>query len=216
VDVDADACLENERYCPSSPYAASKASADHLIRSWSKTYDLPYIITHCCNNYGAYQFPEKLIPMTIISALQGMEIPVYGNGMQKREWLYVQDHIDALIKLIDNDKINTSYNIGSSEELLNIDVVKIICSHLDNLECPKPKKISSFKELIIFVEDRPGHDKRYALNSKKIINDINWTPKEKFQSGIIKTIDWYIDNRSWWDKILKNNYELERKGLGSI
>ncbi len=216
LDFKEDACSENVKYCPSSPYAASKASADHLIRSWGKTYEIPYIITHCSNNYGPYQFPEKLIPHTIISALQGAKIPVYGDGMQKREWLYVQDHVNALIKLIGNENINTSYNIGSSEEQLNIDVVKCICTHLDNLVDLKPKKMSSFKGLITFVEDRPGHDKRYALDSKKIIADTGWTPKEKFHSGILKTIEWYIDNQDWWTKILREDYKLERQGLGSV
>ena len=216
LDINAIPCSENGLYQPSSPYAASKASSDHLVRSWGKTYNIPFIITHCSNNYGPYQFPEKLIPHTIINAIKGKKIPIYGDGMQKREWLYVKDHVDALIKLVKNPEINTSYNIGSSEEMHNIDLVKIICTHLDNLAQPKQKNISSFKELITFVKDRPGHDKRYALDSKKILCDVGWAPKERFQSGILKTIEWYLSNKKWWEKILQNDYKLERKGLGNV
>jgi dTDP-glucose 4,6-dehydratase len=216
IDSDDSATSEDAPYKPSSPYAASKASADHLVRSWSRTFDIPFIITHCSNNYGPYQFPEKLIPHTIINALKGNKIPIYGDGMQQREWLYVGDHAEALIKLIYNGQVNTSYNIGSSEEMHNLDVVKTICVHLDNLDYPKPKNISSFKRLITFVEDRPGHDKRYSINSEKIFRDVGWAPKEDFQSGILKTIEWYISNKEWWEAMLQNGYLQERKGLGNV
>ncbi len=183
---------ELSSYNPSSPYSASKASSDHLINAWSRTYGIKTIITNCSNNYGPYQHTEKLIPLIITSALQGKKLPVYGNGNQIRDWLYVCDHASALIDVVLNGKAGESYNIGGNNEIRNIQVVKMICSKLNKLT-PRSYK---FEELIEFVDDRPGHDRRYAIDSSKIKNELNWKPKETFETGIVKTIEWYIKNNS--------------------
>ena len=203
---------ENSSYCPSSPYAASKASSDHIVRAWHRTYKLPIIISNCSNNYGPYQFPEKFIPHTILNALNGRSIPIYGNGLQIRDWLYVEDHARALLEVLFKGKNGETYNIGGNNEKKNIDVAFKICEILDNLVKKKPSNIKKFQELIVFVNDRPGHDSRYAINSSKINNQLNWFPKETFDSGILKTVTWYLDNREWWNKILSGEYKLERIG----
>jgi len=195
-------------YNPSSPYSASKASADHLVRSWHRTYKLPIIITNCSNNYGPYQFPEKLIPLTIINALNGREIPIYGDGMQVRDWLYVEDHARALLKVLFESKIGETYNIGGHNEIKNIDVVKSICILLEELLPIKPEGIKFYKDLIEFVDDRPGHDERYAIDSTKINNELGWRPVETFESGLKKTVKWYLNNRDWWENILQNKHKL--------
>jgi dTDP-glucose 4,6-dehydratase len=181
---------ENSSYRPSSPYAASKASSDHIVRAWHRTYKLPIIISNCSNNYGPYQFPEKFIPHTILNALNGRSIPIYGNGLQIRDWLYVEDHARALLEVLFKGKNGETYNIGGNNEKKNIDVAFKICEILDNLVKKKPSNIKKFQELIVFVNDRPGHDSRYAINSSKINNQLNWFPKETFDSGILKTVTW--------------------------
>ena len=200
---------EKSKYDPSSPYSASKASSDHLVKAWQRTYNLPTIVTSCSNNYGPYQFPEKLIPLTITNALNGMKIPVYGDGLQIRDWLYVEDHADALILVALKGKKGESYCIGGHNEIKNINVIKTICSFLDELRPSKLREISKYEELISYVEDRSGHDTRYAINAAKIEKDLKWKPKENFDSGIKKTIKWYIDNQKWCKRVLnKNNLEL--------
>ncbi len=202
---------ENFRYDPSSPYSASKASADHLVRSWYKTYKLPIIISNCSNNYGPYQFPEKLIPLIILNALDKKKLPVYGNGQQIRDWLYVNDHAEALFKIIVKGKVGETYNIGGNNEIKNIDVVKTICKKLDTI---KPfSKNKSYVNLIEYVEDRPGHDNRYAIDTKKIKNTLNWKPRESFETGIEKTINWYLEKYKSNNDYAKKKYNRKRLGL---
>ena len=183
---------ENSIYAPNSPYSASKASADHLVRAWYKTYGLPTLITHSSNNYGPYQYPEKLIPRTILNALSGKPINVYGNGEQIRDWLFIQDHIDALMLIITKGKIGEIYNVGGDNELKNIFVVKKICDILDTLKPEKPNGINHYSELITFVQDRLGHDIRYAIDNSKIKKELGWFPKQNFEVGLQKTIHWYL------------------------
>lgn len=197
---------ENTPYSPSSPYSASKAASDHFVRAWGRTFKLPFIITNCSNNYGPYQFPEKLIPRIILNALQGKNLPIYGDGSQIRDWLYVDDHVNALIKVATNGKIGETYNIGGNNEKTNLEVVKCICNILDKKIIDKPNQIESFRELITFVEDRPGHDIRYAIDASKIFNEIGWTPSETFETGLNKTVEWYLDNTSWSENILSKEY----------
>lgn len=206
LGMTSDLFNESTSYDPSSPYSASKASSDHLVRAWGRTYGLPYVITNCSNNYGPYQFPEKLIPNTIIKALSGENIPVYGDGSQIRDWLYVGDHIEALLTVAMKSDNFESYTIGGHNELKNIDVVQTICKILDEVFEIKPNSISSFKNLISNVDDRPGHDLRYAIDATKIKNSLKWQPKETFNSGILKTVKWYIDNKDWWEKIKNNSH----------
>ena len=201
---------EDSSYRPNSPYSASKAASDHLVRSWGRTFNLPVIITNCSNNYGAYQFPEKLIPLMIINCLDWKQLPVYGNGENIRDWLFVKDHCTALEIIFSEGEIGETYNIGSSNEVKNIDIVKAICDTMDEL---KPSINGSYRQLISFVADRPGHDKRYAVDSTKLNNTLKWEPKESFSTGIKKTIDWYINNEKWWRKIQQNNYNQQRLGL---
>ena len=210
-DLD-DSGLFNEetRYDPSSPYSASKASSDHLVRAWYKTYGLPMIITNCSNNYGAYQYPEKLIPLIILNALEGMPLPVYGSGKQVRDWLYVEDHAKALRLSIENGKIGQTYNIGGHNEKTNIEVVNIICDLLDKL-LPLSQYIPH-RSLISHVSDRPGHDKRYAVDAKKIQENLNWLPDETFESGIEKTVKWYLENKKWCQNIKDKR---QRYGIGN-
>lgn len=189
-------------YNPSSPYSASKASADHLVRSWHRTYKLPIIITNCSNNYGPYQFPEKLIPLTIINALNGREIPIYGDGMQVRDWLYVEDHARALYEVVSKGKVGETYNIGSRSEKTNLEVVETICDLLNDLISQKSKTHSHYKSLIKFISDRPGHDLRYAVDPQKIESELDWRPKETFSSGMHKTVKWYLDNQKWYSRII--------------
>jgi dTDP-glucose 4,6-dehydratase len=205
---------EFTRYSPSSPYSASKASSDHLVRAWGRTYSLPYIITNCTNNYGEYQFPEKLIPLMILNAMKGKPLPVYGNGEQIRDWLHVKDHVRGLIKVIENGKIGETYCLGGDNEIQNIEVVRKICEILNEKLESKPNGIKNFQELITHVEDRPGHDLRYAMDITKAKNDLGWIPEETFDSGLKKTVEWYLENQSWCNSILDGSYRLNRLGLG--
>ena len=190
---------ESTAYKPSSPYSASKASSDHMVRAWMRTYGLPSIVTNCSNNYGPFQYPEKLIPLIIFNALNEKAIPVYGKGDQIRDWLYVDDHIKALMEVVTRGKIGETYNIGGHNEKRNIEVVETIC---DSLQVFFPNK-KSFRNLITYVEDRPGHDRRYAIDSSKIQHELGWKPAETFETGINKTIAWYLDNLSWYENIKK-------------
>jgi dTDP-glucose 4,6-dehydratase len=203
---------EKTRYDPSSPYSSSKASSDHLVKAWHRTYGLPIVISNCSNNYGPFQAIEKLIPLTISNALKGKAISVYGDGSQIRDWLYVDDHVKAIMKIFNSGKIGETFNVGGNQEKKNLDVVNIICSHLDLLINNKPKNIDSFNDLIKFVEDRPGHDYRYAINSNKLHSITGWRPEENFESGIKKTILWYIKNT----KIFEKNFNELTKRRGSI
>tara|TARA_A100001015_G_C14993106_1_gene714930 strand:- start:452 stop:1579 length:1128 start_codon:yes stop_codon:yes gene_type:complete len=217
-DLDGLDQLFNERtpYSPSSPYSASKASSDHLVRAWHRTYGMPIVLTNCSNNYGPNQFPEKLIPLTIINALGMKSIPIYGDGMQIRDWLYVDDHVRALYEVLTKGQIGETYNIGGHNEMTNIDVVRIICEVLDELvplECSLSEgSISSYADLITYVGDRPGHDKRYAIDASKIKEELHWTPAETFQSGIRKTVIWYIENSKWWRRVLSGEYKNFNSG----
>jgi len=204
---------EKTPYDPSSPYSASKASSDHLVRAWHRTYNLPILITNCSNNYGPCQFPEKLIPHVILNALEGKNLPIYGNGKQIRDWLYVDDHARALMIVALDGKVGETYNIGGSNEIQNIEVVKKICNILDGLISKKMNDITSFSGLITFVKDRPGHDVRYAINAKKIKKDLGWEPIENFESGILKTVKWYLNNPDWYENIQNGSYKLERLGV---
>ena len=203
--------LENTPYDPSSPYSASKASSDHLVRAWNKTFDLPVLITNCSNNYGPYQFPEKLIPLMIINAINNKPLPIYGKGNNVRDWLYVLDHCDAIYTVLESGEIGQTYNVGGNNEIKNIDVVEAICDVLDHL-IPRGNS-ERYKKLIHFVKDRPGHDFRYAVDASKLNLKLGWSPKESFESGLEKTIQWYINNKDWWTAILDNTYRQERLGV---
>ena len=198
-----DLFKETTPYAPSSPYSASKASSDHLVRSWGRTYDLPIIVTNCSNNYGPFHNPEKLIPNSILNAIHGNPITIYGKGDQIRDWLYVDDHAEALAKVITNSEVGETYNIGGNNEKTNIEVVQKICEILEELSPNKPNSIRNYSDLITFIDDRPGHDKRYAIDSSKIQNDLGWIPKESFESGLHKTIEWYLRNEVWWKPLFK-------------
>ena len=201
---------ETTPYDPHSPYSASKASSDHLARAWADTYGLPVLITNCSNNYGPFQFPEKLIPVVILKALRGEDIPVYGKGINIRDWLYVEDHADALYTVISEGKLGETYNIGGYNERKNIDIVELLCELLDELKPREDRK--SYREQITFVTDRPGHDLRYAIDATKIKRDLGWTPKQDHSSGFRKTVAWYLDNTAWTQQILDGSYKLERLG----
>ena len=203
---------EEFKYSPSSPYSASKASADHLVRSWFRTYKFPIIISNCSNNYGPYQFPEKLIPLIILNALEKKKLPVYGNGQQIRDWLYVDDHAEALFKIITKGKVGETYNIGGNNQIKNINVVKIICNILDKIK-PLNIKNKKYSDLIVYVKDRPGHDKRYAIDIKKIKKQLKWRPKESFETGIYKTLKWYMNKNNLDKNFGKKKYERKRLGL---
>ena len=200
---------EKSPYMPNSPYSASKASSDHLVRAWNKTFNLPTLITNCSNNYGSFQYPEKLIPLIIINAIKLKKLPIYGDGKQIRDWLHVNDHVSALIKIGQKGKVGERYNIGGNCQITNLEVVNKICHILDKSSVSK-SKINTFKELITFVEDRPGHDRRYAINFSKLTNDIGWTPKILFDQGLLDTVNWYVDNYKWWEKVISNKYILYR------
>ena len=210
-----DLFTEETPYAPSSPYSASKAGSDHLVRAWNRTYGLPVVVTNCSNNYGPYHFPEKLIPLTILNALAGKPLPVYGNGEQIRDWLYVEDHARALYKVATEGHSGETYNIGGHNERKNIDVVRTICAILDKVVAQKPGNISQFADLITFVKDRPGHDLRYAIDAAKIQRDLGWVPQETFESGIEKTVHWYLNNQTWWQRVLDGSYAGERLGLNN-
>ncbi|EPY4260142.1 dTDP-glucose 4,6-dehydratase [Klebsiella variicola] len=210
-----DLFTEETPYAPSSPYSASKAGSDHLVRAWNRTYGLPVVVTNCSNNYGPYHFPEKLIPLTILNALAGKPLPVYGNGEQIRDWLYVEDHARALYKVATEGKSGETYNIGGHNERKNIDVVRTICAILDKVVAQKPGNITHFADLITFVTDRPGHDLRYAIDAAKIQRDLGWVPQETFESGIEKTVHWYLKNQTWWQRVLDGSYAGERLGLNN-
>ncbi|MCG9767317.1 dTDP-glucose 4,6-dehydratase [Pseudoalteromonas piscicida] len=199
---------EKTAYAPSSPYSASKASSDHLVRAWLRTYGLPTIVTNCSNNYGPFHFPEKLIPLVILNALEGQSLPVYGKGDQIRDWLYVEDHAEALYTVVTEGRVGETYNIGGHNEKQNIDVVESICKLLDEL-VPKDSK---YAEQITFVNDRPGHDRRYAIDSTKMQIELNWTPKETFESGLRKTVQWYLANQKWCRNVQDGSYNRSRLG----
>jgi dTDP-glucose 4,6-dehydratase len=207
-----DLFREDTAYEPSSPYAASKAGSDHLVRAWGRTFKLPVLVTNCSNNYGPCQFPEKLIPHMILNALQGKPLPIYGDGKQVRDWLYVKDHARALYRVLEAGELGQTYNIGGWNEMQNIEVVKIICSLMDELVPDKPEGVSRFEDLITYVKDRPGHDVRYAIDASKIHRELGWKPAEDFASGIRKTVEWYLDNPRWWQRVLDGSYRLERIG----
>lgn len=208
-----DLFTETTSYAPSSPYSASKASSDHLVRAWHRTYGLPVIVTNCSNNYGPYHFPEKLIPLVILNALDAKPLPVYGNGQQIRDWLFVEDHARALYKVVTEGVVGETYNIGGHNEKQNIEVVKTICKILDEL---KPQANGqAYASLITFVKDRPGHDLRYAIDATKIQNELGWTPAETFETGIRKTVEWYLNNLDWCYRVQDGSYQRERLGVNS-
>jgi len=210
---------EKTSYEPSSPYSASKASSDHLVRAWNRTYGLPVIVTNCSNNYGPYHFPEKLVPHIILNALAGKSLPVYGDGSQIRDWLYVEDHARALYKVVKEGKVGETYNIGGHNEKKNIEVVETLCSILDELRpiannpaFANSSSMAHYKDLITFVVNRPGHDVRYAIDASKIERELGWVPEESFETGIRKTVEWYLNNENWWKRVLTGKYQLERIG----
>lgn len=204
---------EQTPYAPSSPYSASKASSDHLVRAWHRTFGLPIVITNCSNNYGSYQFPEKLIPLVILNALQGKPIPIYGNGQQIRDWLYVEDHTKALCCVALTGTVGQTYNIGGHNEIKNIEVVETICQILEELIPSSFKDIKNYAQLITYVDDRVGHDIRYAIDASKIADVLGWKPEETFKSGIHKTIQWYLDNEVWCTRVQDGSYQGQRLGL---
>jgi dTDP-glucose 4,6-dehydratase len=207
-----DLFSETTPYAPSSPYSASKAASDHLVRAWLRTYGLPVLITNCSNNYGPYHFPEKLIPLMILNALAGKPLPVYGNGQQVRDWLYVEDHARALLKVVSEGQVGETYNIGGHNEQKNLDVVHAICALLEELAPQKPAGIARYEELITYVQDRPGHDLRYAIDASKIERELGWVPEETFASGLRKTVQWYLDNLDWCRRVQDGSYQGQRLG----
>lgn len=198
---------ETTSYAPSSPYSASKASSDHLVRAWNRTYGLPVVITNCSNNYGPYHFPEKLIPLVILNALKGKALPIYGKGDQIRDWLYVEDHARALYKVVTEATVGETYNIGGHNEQKNIDVVKSICQLLEELAPNKPEGVTHYADLITYVKDRPGHDLRYAIDATKIKEDLGWVPEESFETGLRKTVEWYLNNQEWVENVQSGEYK---------
>jgi len=204
---------EDTAYDPSSPYSASKAASDHLVRAWHRTYGMPVLLTNCSNNYGPYQFPEKLIPLIILNALQGKPLPIYGKGDQVRDWLHVEDHARALYKVVQEGVVGQTYNIGGNNEKTNLEVVSTICDILDELVPEHPANITSYKELITHVADRPGHDLRYAIDASKIEKELNWSPDETFETGLRKTVNWYLKNSKWCERVQDGSYQGERLGL---
>jgi len=211
-----DLFTEDTPYAPSSPYSASKASSDHLVRAWNRTYKFPVVITNCSNNYGPFQFPEKLIPLVILNAISGKSLPIYGEGNQIRDWLYVEDHAKALVKVVLEGRDGETYNIGGHNEKTNLEVVKTLCTILDDLVPNHPNGISQYEELVTYVADRPGHDVRYAIDASKIDNTLGWAPQETFETGIRKTVEWYLGNVTWWKRVQNGSYQGERLGLKII
>ncbi|HLU78651.1 MAG TPA: dTDP-glucose 4,6-dehydratase [Burkholderiaceae bacterium] len=209
-----DLFVETTPYAPSSPYSASKASSDHLVRAWRRTYGLPTIVTNCSNNYGPYHFPEKLIPLVILNALEGKPLPIYGKGDQVRDWLFVEDHARALCLVLKEGVVGETYNIGGHNEKRNIEVVRSICALLEELHPQKPGGVARYEDLITFVADRPGHDLRYAIDASKIQRELGWTPQETFDSGLRKTVQWYLENQAWCRHVQDGSYQRERLGAG--
>ncbi len=207
-----DLFTETTPYAPSSPYSASKAASDHLVRAWQRTYGLPVLITNCSNNYGPYHFPEKLIPLVILNALAGKPLPVYGNGLQVRDWLYVEDHARALFEVVSKGEVGQTYNIGGHNEQTNIDVVRGICALLEELAPQRPAGLKHYADLITFVTDRPGHDQRYAIDASKIERELGWVPRETFATGLRKTVQWYLANLEWCQRVQDGSYQGERLG----
>jgi dTDP-glucose 4,6-dehydratase len=205
---------ETTAYSPSSPYSASKASSDHIVRAWHRTFGLPVLVTNCSNNYGPYHFPEKLIPLVTLNALEGKPLPVYGDGKQIRDWLFVEDHARALLTVVEKGKVGETYNIGGHNEKENIYVVRTICAILEELQPNKPNGITRYEDLITFVKDRPGHDLRYAIDAGKIERELGWKPQETFETGLRLTIKWYLDNSDWCRHVQDGSYRRERLGLG--
>ncbi len=212
TETDLPLFLETTAYAPSSPYSASKASSDHLVRAWHRTFGLPTIISNCSNNYGSYHFPEKLIPLVILNAIEGKPLPVYGKGHQIRDWLYVDDHARALVLVATQGEIAETYNIGGHNEKQNIEVVMAICELLEELAPDKPAGLKNYKDLISYVKDRAGHDARYAIDASKINRELGWKPQESFESGIRKTVQWYLANQSWCTRVQDGSYQRERLG----
>ncbi|MCY1281500.1 dTDP-glucose 4,6-dehydratase 2 [compost metagenome] len=210
-----DLFTETTPYAPSSPYSASKAASDHLVRAWHRTYGLPVLLTNCSNNYGPYHFPEKLIPLMILNALEGKPLPVYGNGQQIRDWLFVEDHARALLEVVTRGQVGETYNIGGHNEQKNLDVVRAICGLLEVLAPQKPAGVARFEDLITFVKDRPGHDVRYAIDAGKIERELGWTPEETFETGLRKTVQWYLDNLEWCRRVQNGSYQRERLGASA-
>ena len=210
-----DLFTETTPYAPSSPYSASKAASDHLVRAWQRTYGLPVLLTNCSNNYGPFHFPEKLIPLVILNALEGKPLPVYGDGLQVRDWLFVEDHARALLKVVTEGKVGETYNIGGHNEQKNIEVVRAICALLEELAPVKPAGLARYEDLITFVKDRPGHDQRYAIDASKIQRELGWVPQETFASGLRKTVQWYLDNLEWCRHVQDGSYQRERLGASA-
>ena len=202
---------EASPYRPNSPYAASKAASDHLVRAWYRTYGLPVVLSNCSNNYGPYQFPEKLIPLMILNALEGKPLPVYGRGENVRDWLFVEDHVRALMQIVERGRVGETYNVGGASERTNIDVVRAICRLMDDLA--PDAAVGPREGLISFVKDRPGHDLRYAIDAGRIRDELGWTPQESFEAGLEKTVRWYLENRRWWQRVREGGYRGERLGL---
>lgn len=209
-----DLFREETPYAPSSPYSASKAGSDHLVRAWGRTFGLPIVVTNCSNNYGPFHFPEKLIPLVILNALKWKPLPVYGEGTQVRDWLFVEDHARALVKVVTEGQVGETYNIGGHNEKRNIEVVRAVCRLLDELRPRTDDGIIKHEELITFVEDRPGHDVRYAIDASKIQRELGWVPQETFETGLRKTVEWYLANEDWWQSVLDGSYQGQRLGLG--
>ncbi|MBF4209647.1 dTDP-glucose 4,6-dehydratase [Pseudomonas donghuensis] len=211
-----DLFSETTPYAPSSPYSASKAASDHLVRAWQRTYGLPVLVTNCSNNYGPFHFPEKLIPLVILNALAGKPLPVYGNGLQVRDWLYVEDHARALLKVLSEGQVGETYNIGGHNEQKNIDVVQRICALLEELAPQHPQGVVHYADLITFVQDRPGHDQRYAIDASKIEHELGWVPEETFETGLRKTVQWYLENLEWCQHVQDGSYQGQRLGASDF
>ena len=209
-----DLFTETTPYAPSSPYSASKAGSDHLVRAWQRTYGLPTLVTNCSNNYGPFHFPEKLVPHIILNALHGKPLPVYGDGGQIRDWLFVEDHARALVQVVSRGEVGETYNIGGHNEKRNLEVVHTLCDLLEELAPNKPQGIAHYRDLITFVKDRPGHDRRYAIDASRIERELGWTPQETFETGLRKTVRWYLQNEAWWQRVLSGAYQLGRLGQG--
>jgi dTDP-glucose 4,6-dehydratase len=210
-----DLFVETTPYAPSSPYSATKASSDHLVRAWGRTYGLPILVTNCSNNYGPYHFPEKLIPHIILNALQGKPLPIYGDGQQIRDWLYVEDHAKALVKVLTEGTVGETYNIGGHNAKTNLSVVEAVCDLLEELAPNKPDGVGYYRDLISFIKDRPGHDARYAIDGSKIKRELGWVPEQTFETGLRKTVQWYLDNKLWWSRVISGAYQLERLGASN-
>ncbi len=211
-----DLFRETTPYAPSSPYSASKAASDHLVRAWHRTYGLPVLVTNCSNNYGPYHFPEKLIPLMILNALAGKPLPVYGNGQQVRDWLFVEDHARALLEVVSRGRVGETYNIGGHNEQKNLNVVHAICALLEELAPQRPAGVARYTDLITYVQDRPGHDLRYAIDASKIERDLGWAPRETFATGLRKTVQWYLDNLEWCRHVQDGSYQGERLGNNNL